>query len=257
MQQLWESEARRENRLNIPEPLLYKADHRMLWQMGVPGLMLGELCSEETLFLDSISKTAEQISWLHQVPLEHRQQNHLNYLYRGKKDLLQELEKVDQQLNKFNAPHRENIKQLIIKLVKLFPSIKSVQKATLHGDLHLKNILVDGDRVYLIDLDAINSGNPLQDIGSFIAAIINLGLIGSLSMHLVEQTIGLFLHTYCKTVPWSGKQTELRWHIATALVTERIFRSFTRLKAGRMENIEYLLMQAEMLLDKSYTPKWL
>ncbi len=250
MEQLWKSKSCSKNKLRIPQPLMYQPQFKMYWQRGVPGTMLSELAENKTLFLGSMSKVAEQIALLHQVPLQdcrHRKQG----------DVLQDLDKVRQLLNKFNAPCREQINTIIAQLINQAPSLQSEPLATLHGDLHLKNILVDSNQVYLIDLDSICIGNPLLDIGSFIAAIINLSLIGSLSLPLAEQTIRFLLQNYSKNVPWPVKYNELRWHIVVALITERIFRSITRLKAGRLEAIENLVKQAEMILDESYTPNWM
>jgi len=250
MEQLWKSKSCSKNKLRIPQPLMYQPQFKMYWQMGVPGMMLSELAENETLFLGCMSKVAEQIALLHQIPLQ-------DCRYRKQHDLRQELDKVRLLMGKFNAPCRGRINTIIAKLNSLAPSVQSESLATLHGDLHLKNILVDKGQVYLIDLDSLSIGNPLLDIGSFIAAIINLGLIGSLSLPLAEQTILLLLQNYTKKVPWSVNYDDLRWYIVVALVTERIFRGFTRLKAGRMEVIEDLVKQAEMILDQSYTPNWL
>lgn len=250
MLQLWESEACREERLNIPEPIVYQPQYRMLWQLGVPGTMLSELRDKETLFLNSVANAAKQVAILHQIQLHDCPMTDQEYLY-------QELNKVEKLIDKFNVPCPEKIRRLISQLITSQSSAKSDQLATLHGDLHLKNILVDDDWVFLIDLDNISVGDPLQDIGSFTAAIINQGFIGALSRQLVEQTIFIFLQTYFKSVPWTFEEKNIRWHIAAALVTERIFRSFTRLKAGRMEIVGDLVEQAEMLLDESLTPFWL
>jgi hypothetical protein len=250
MLQLWESEACREERLNIPEPVVYQSQYRMLWQLGVPGIMLSELRDKETLFLNSVANAARQVATLHQIPLHDCPITDQEYLY-------QQLNKVEKLIDKFNIPCPEKIRGLISTLIPSQPSVSLDQLATLHGDLHLKNILVDDNRVFLIDLDDICVGDPLQDIGSFTAAIINQGFIGALSRQLVEQTIFIFLQTYFKSVPWIFEEKNIRWHIATALVTERIFRSFTRLKAGRMEIVGDLVEQAEILLDESFTPYWL
>ncbi len=248
--QLWDSEICREGVLNIPEPLLYHSKYSMLWQMGVPGVMLSELYINQTLFLNSVANAARQIALLHQVPLYDCPRN-------NQENIIQELRKVGQLLNKFNVPCRQEITNLIEKLVVYFSTVMPEHQVVLHGDLHLKNILVDSDRVYLIDLDNVSLGNPFLDIGSFIAAILNLELTDSIPLSLADQTIGFFLSAYCEAVPWTVNKIDLRKYIAMALVTERIFRSFTRLKAGRMEIIDDLVKQAEMMLNGSFTPQWL
>ncbi len=250
MQQIRQSTACLEQRLNIPKPLLYQPELKMLWQTGVPGMMLSELLDDATLFINSVKNVGRQLGLLHQVSLVDCQR-------RKQQSCYQELTKVEQLLCKFNAPAKNKIIHSITLLVQLLPLDPSMQEVTLHGDLHPKNILIDGDNVYLIDLDNIYNGSPLLDVSSFIAAILNLELMTSISPQLAKQSIKAFLIAYRESVPWTIDDLNLRRHIAKALIVERIFRSFTRLKAGRMENIENLAQQAEMLLDVNFTPDWL
>ncbi len=251
MQQLWQSPACLEHRLNIPKPLMYQPELKMLWQTGVPGIMLSELQDQTTLFIKSMENVGRQLGILHQVSLVDCRQRH------DQKFNYQELTKVENLLSKFNAPARNKIVPLITRLSQLLPLDPSGQEVTLHGDLHPKNILVDSNRVYLIDLDNIGIGSPLQDVGSFIAALLNLQLMASISSPLAKQSIKVFILAYRESVPWTINDLHLRRHIAKALIVERIFRSFTRLKAGRMEIIENLAQQAEMLLDDNFIPAWL
>jgi len=50
---------------------------------------------------------------------------------------------------------------------KILSFIDSVPKATtcIHGDMHIGNIITDGEKNYWIDLSAFSYGNPLYDIG--------------------------------------------------------------------------------------------
>ncbi len=250
MRQLWQSSALYKQQINIPKPLLYHSELRMFWQSGVPGLMLSELQNQPTVFIKSVENVGKQLGLLHQIPMVgcQRQDQTVN---------LQELTRVKQLLYKFNAPAKNKILLLINRLEKLLPLDPSRKYVTLHGDLHLKNILVDGEQIYLIDLDNICIGSPLQDIGSFIAAILNLELMASMPSQLAKQSIHAFLSCYRQSVPWSINELSLRKHVALALIVERVFRSFTRLKSGRLEIIENLALEAEMLLDNTFTPDWL
>ena len=53
--------------------------------------------------------------------------------------------------------------------------------ALLHGDVHLKNGLLAGDQVHLVDLDQCARGHPAADIGSLLAALRHRRLIGGLT----------------------------------------------------------------------------
>lgn len=194
MCQLWENPACREQRLNIPEPLLYHSELRTFWQSGVPGLMLSELQHQPTAFIQSVESVGKQLGLLHQCPL-------LGCECRNQTVHLQELNRVKQMLNKFNAPAKNKVLQLINQLENLLPLDSSGRFVTLHGDLHLKNILVDNGKIYLIDLDNVCMGSPLEDLGSFIAAILNLELMGSMRTQLAKQSIQVFYRLIANQCP--------------------------------------------------------
>ena len=50
-----------------------------------------------------------------------------------------------------------------------------------HGDLHLKNALLAGDRLSLLDLDQAGVGHPAADLGSLLAALAAARLAGGLA----------------------------------------------------------------------------
>ncbi len=250
MRQLWDSPACREERLRIPEPLTYQPQLKMLWQHSVPGVLLSEFTADGATLLENIAQAAQQIACLHQQRIE-------GCIEYGSSELSRELNKVGCLLRVFDPPYRLKVDRLIESLLGLLPTIECEQRAVLHGDLHLKNILCHNDGVYLIDLDNLNWGDPLQEIGSFVAMIINLSLVTDIPAELVDPTIKSFLVGYGDSVPWPISETRLRWHIAAALIYQRLYRGFTRLKPGRMEILDDLVGTAECLLDPKFCPSWL
>ena len=45
-----------------------------------------------------------------------------------------------------------------------------------HGDLHDKNVLLDGDQVNILDLDMLHAGDPVEDVGNLAAHLFLRGL---------------------------------------------------------------------------------
>ncbi len=70
----------------------------------------------------------------------------------------------------------ERVRELVDALWVLAPSYGSLPHATLHRDFHPGQILLDGERVILLDLDQFRAGDPAIDLGNFTAHLIEWGL---------------------------------------------------------------------------------
>ena len=119
--------------------------------------------------------------------------------------------------------------------------------ATLHGDCHAQNFLVDGDRIALIDLDNVMLGPPLHDVGSFVATLLYRGCVDHVPLARARPLVDAFLASYRAAVPWTVDDDDVAWYTATALLRERIYRAVTRLKAGRLALIDDLIELAGRL----------
>lgn len=78
------------------------------------------------------------------------------------------------------APRLRRVLAACKELLRGLPDAESVM---LHRDFYPEQILVDGDRVWLLDLDLYASGDPMLDIGNFVA-------------HLHELSLRKFRHCY-------------------------------------------------------------
>lgn len=249
MRRLWGSQARRRGKLRIPKPLHYQKPFKLLWVSAVPGLMLSEMTGDAAIFFEYITKAAKQIACLHQQPIE-------GYPEMDGIDPFRELQRVKSSLRTLDRSYRGKADVVIERLFALMPDNHCQPNALLHGDLHLKNILCDVDDVYLIDLDNLTLGNPLQEVGSFVAATIDLGLTARIPPDWVDPTIRRFLESYRECVPWGVNNAQLRWHIAAALIYQRLFRGYTRLKPGRLKILGQLIDFAESLLESELNSNW-
>lgn len=78
------------------------------------------------------------------------------------------------------APRIRNILSASEVLLSKIPDSTSV---SLHRDFYPEQLLVDGDRIWLLDLDLNASGDPMLDVGNFIA-------------HLHELSLRMYRHSY-------------------------------------------------------------
>ncbi|MDH3664027.1 MAG: phosphotransferase, partial [Alphaproteobacteria bacterium] len=143
--------------------------------------------------------------------------------------------------------HKQRIAAVVDRLKALAPNDAASPIATLHGDCHAKNVLVVRDEIALIDLDNVAIGPPLHDVGSFAAALIHGALVTRRPVGDVLSDIGAFVESYRRNVPWPVSDEAVAWYTATALLQERVYRTITRLKPGRLGLIGVLIDLADDL----------
>lgn len=234
---LWESGARLNGRLLMAEPLLYQPEERTLWQAGLNGCTLADQNFSSREFLRLLARAAETVAALHQSAVPELSES-------GTPQRLVRLREAYQLLSQVRPATSEPVRLLLSRLEAEAAQQGARPLVTLHADLHLKNFFVTDDRVALIDLDNLRRGDPLQDIGSFIASLYFRGLIEEIPARITKLIAEEFVRAYRAAVPWSFTEAELDWHIAAALIEERACRCVTRLKAGRLEVIDELVALA-------------
>jgi aminoglycoside phosphotransferase (APT) family kinase protein len=109
--------------------------------------------------------------------------------------------------------------------------------ATLHGDFHARNVLVERHaasmRACLIDLDGLRRGPALLELGAWIGDRMYLALLEGADARRDEATWRALIDAY---VAAGGKRPDaqaLRWATAWSLFTQRAWRCVVNLKPGR------------------------
>lgn len=240
MRQLWDSESRRSGRLALAKPLGYDRQAKTLWQLGVPGITLETCDIDRPEFLPFLREAAGAIGALHQTPVSGARSV-------TPTDLISNLKSVTSILIRCRPTCGEFLLPLVDRLVAQAYMIPAHPSATVHGDLHLKNFLVDAARVTLIDLDNVCTGSPYLDLGSLIAGLHTYSILHEKSEETVPRLVESFLRAYEIHVPWPIRRDLVDWHTAVALITERAYRCVTRLKEGRPAMIEELITLAGRL----------
>jgi len=117
----------------------------------------------------------------------------------------------------------------------------------LHGDVHPKNAIVEGDRVALLDVEDLASGPAAADIGSMLASLLYLHVGECLSDDAYATRASAFLTGYAgvRRVP---ERTALAWHVAASLFIERAVRSVTRVRPVGLSHLPRLLERADYIL---------
>ena len=117
------------------------------------------------------------------------------------------------------------------------------ERVVLHGDLHLKNAMADGDSVWLIDLDQASTGPAAAEIGSVLALVRSRVAAGLLTPGLGDRLEGAFLAGYAATRPLPSARSISRF-TAAALVAERAARAVSRVRRPLLRRMAAVIAQA-------------
>ena len=240
MQALWNSQTRRSGRLKMAQPLGYHKASKSLWQMGLSGPPLLDREMNSPDFLHLLGKAASTVSVLHTTELQ-------GLPVITKRDLLDQLQNMEQLLSEGRPTCKKMLNSLVERLKLQAKNIREDSLATLHGDLHLNNFIVEGEKIALIDMDNLSQGSPLLDLGSFFAGILYRAILTKTPENQIEKMGPIFLQHYQQAVPWKISPSALRWYVAMMLINERAFRCFTRLKAGRLDILDQLVALADRI----------
>ncbi len=240
MQLLYNAQTRKQGLLNTAKPLSYHPKYNMLWQQGLSGSALIDLDLGSPEFVRALKQVARTVATLHQTPLCCKR----NVTLQDWEDKLTEVTAMVAEVKPELAEALGSIKNNLLLQSR---SLGKQPKATLHGDLHLQNFLTDNGTISVIDLDNLCQGSPWQDIGSFIAVLYYRGALENIPFPVIEHLSKTFCEAYALASSWKLDEESVRWYTATALISERVFRTIARLKAGRLEILDDLLGVAKNL----------
>jgi Ser/Thr protein kinase RdoA (MazF antagonist) len=116
----------------------------------------------------------------------------------------------------------------------------------LHGDVHLKNGLLQGRRVALIDLDQVGLGPAAADIGSAMAGLRYHALVTDEAAR-GDGLQSALLDGYASLRELPDAET-LRWHVAAALLSERALRAVNRVRPDGLAHLGAVLGDARAAL---------
>ncbi|HKX30953.1 MAG TPA: aminoglycoside phosphotransferase family protein [Blastocatellia bacterium] len=231
---LWNSEARRAGRLVIPRPLVYQPEIRTVWQAGLEGETIIESDPRRSDFRELLAGAGAAIAALHEIQSPFARRITIE-------TIVSRLEEAVELISRFRPSLNARLRSLFEQLQSSARSLGTRPVATLHGDLHLQNLLVTRDRrVALIDWDNFCQGDPLQDLGSFVAALYYRGLLEGRASGTVETSARQLIEAYGAVA-----ESALAWHTAAALIYERAFRCVTKLRREGLAILEELIETAE------------
>lgn len=149
--------------ISVPEPIGIIPQWKMWLQRKVNGEITTHLLAKPE-GINLIKKIAYAIHKLHQFPVKteryHTINDELNMLHQ-KLPLVIEL-----------YPHwQQRIKAILADCERLKDKLSDTNLVGIHRDFYSDQVILDGERIYLLDLDLYCYGDPSLDIGNFLAHI--------------------------------------------------------------------------------------
>ena len=106
----------------------------------------------------------------------------------------------------------------------------------LHGDANLRNALLDGERVGLVDLEDATAGPPAADLGFVLAGL------------LAREEEGAALLDGYGRIARVPSDEALRWHTAASLLARIAVPAVGRVRPALLRRLGHLLREAGELV---------
>lgn len=238
MQALHSSAAQAGGHLRTPQPLLWQEAAAMHWQLAVPGRALQDV--DPQLGPASSALVGRQLAALHATPIPATTRVDAAAL-RTQQAAAAEL------LARVWPSWRHRLQRLASRLAAGAAGLDREATSTLHGDLHPRNILVDGTQHAFIDLDSVRRGPAVIDLGAWVADGFYRAVIEGVEPQRAFLSLQHFLQAYADAAGRDQDGRLLAWSTAHHLLCQRAVRCVANLKPGRFAAVPTLLALAEAI----------
>lgn len=239
MQALHRSAAQHAGRLCTPRPVLWQAESGLHWQAAVGGQALFDLSPQ--VAPAAAARVAMQLAALHATAVPVAREL-------GSSELRQRPHEVAQLLGIVEPAWLDALLGIAGALQTKCARIAEQPQATLHGDLHPRNILVDGEHLALIDLDSVRRGPAPIDLGSWVADTLYRAELAGAPRAAALQSARAFVAAYAAASGSAVCERQLAWSTAYALLCQRAWRCVVNLKPGHYAVVPRLLVLARSIL---------
>lgn len=226
LRDLQASEAWHAGHLRTPRALLWQPAFGLHWQEALPGRAMQDLSPAESLCL--APRLGEQLAALHGTAVAAPR-------VVTPQSLRARLDEVCDILAYVLPDSSAALRRARDYLYPGFAALELAGTAavTLHGDLHARNILVDGGELGLIDLDGLQRGPAVMELGGWIAGCMYRALLEQATPARDSATWRAMFDAYAGAGGRVPNAQVLAWATAWNLLCQRAWRCVVNLKTGR------------------------
>lgn len=229
--QIFETYKATTGKVRVPRPIAYSETHRLLLLESVAGVPLSTVAESE----DAFFRLGKALKSLHRIDPP-------SSLPPATRLTPQAVTQASATISQARPDVADLVQRLSAQLTAQYTHGKPV---FLHGDVHPKNIFLNEENLFLLDLDQAATGTAAADLGSVIAGLYCDACTGLRTWNEAPVLKRTLLNGY--GAPHDSH--ELRWHIAAALLQERALRSVTRIRTATLQKLPEILRVAETVLN--------
>jgi aminoglycoside phosphotransferase (APT) family kinase protein len=218
------SPAWRAGHLRTPRALLWQPDFELHWQEGLPGQALLDLPAPQAAAL--AEQLGAQLAALHSIPVPVARTLTSD-------SLRERLVYVTSILGDALPGAQGDLQRAAVQLDHGMHWLAGAPAATLHGDLHPRNVLADGGQLAIIDLDGLHRGPAVLELGAWVADGIYRALLDGAAPMRDAPAWQALLEGYARGGGTLPASSVLAWAVAWNLLTQRAWRCVVNLKPGR------------------------
>lgn len=213
------------------EPLFYDTSIKTLWQFHVPGQPFSWIPSLPNQ-PELLAKVAVCIASFHRCALSANQEY-------GFPQIFEQLKATCKLALNAHAILHQQVQLSMQEILRNHQQIdwSDAIKTPIHLDLKMGNLLISDDKASLIDMDCVGMGDPLADIGSFVANLYLNGLRAGAEITEIDNVVAIFCDEYCCAVDFVVNRIQLNWYISAALVHEVVRRSLRQQDEERLKQV--------------------
>jgi len=195
-----------DNKISIPKPKGFDPDLKLVIIREVPGVHLWKK-AEEPGFSKAVEKSALALATLNSIEVRTgRRFDTQNEVAALKKQALAVAELI--------PGCREQIDAILDYLYAKRPTLTNSKLFSVHGDYYHNQILVQNQIIYILDFDRFHRGDPLLDVGNFLAQLRVLAQrYPSINY---SETSEAFKSVYFGRLPQVYSDSRLRWYLVLA-----------------------------------------
>lgn len=225
------AETNRSDDVTVPRPLGYEPATRTLWLEEVPGrAALGYVMSKDReRWLAAIAKSLAALHRCHSLAA----------VSDRSADPLAEFDAKLAKLRDAFPGERQKLEALKQRLEKAAPRPNTVQSGFIHGDFHLRQLLVCREKIIVLDFDECGRGDPLQDLASFMVDLYFYDVAAADAEGMGE----LFLRAYQSQTGAAISMESLRWYLAVQFFT-KAYRAYRQHLPDRDAQVSRLIGRA-------------
>lgn len=203
-----------ERQMEVPRPLLHVDDLHTYWQEVWQGYSLSALYKQSG-WEKVLPRIASALAAFHRSDLPHLVE--ASSVERVAEEAVKAAIWVGQCLPD-DRQHVRDLAERIKEVGSTLGPVQGVPSVPIHGAFRMSQLLIQEDRLAVVDFDKVAQGDPHYDVAEFMTSLVYQYFRRDLPVDGLMLKAELFRDAYADQVPWSCDRRRLAWYMAAFLL---------------------------------------